>query len=127
MKIKLVNFGITLENDVMASIETVQGCSVDIISIPVRLNLQKRIYIQIVDIVDKIPVDFLESQSLLINPPTLSIAGIYIVNEIYARTRHLPYIIELKRNRINGVMGKFEFSKIRDLQLEIMCTRNKLK
>jgi hypothetical protein len=123
----LVNFGVELNNEIIKEIETKHNCIISVFSINVRINLKKNIYIQVVDLVDQIPVSYINSEYLIINPPQLSIAAVYILIEVYARLKKFPYIIELKRDKTNNIFADFTFGKIRDLSLEIHYSRNKLR
>ena len=125
MELKIINFGIELSDKVFWQIEQTNEVTIDGLDIKVQINMNKNVYIQIVDIVDTIPETFLYSDNLVINPPALAIAAVYLVNEIEARSNKKPYILELKRDRKRGVYTPFEYSRIRNLQLETAYSKNK--
>ena len=62
-------------------------------------------------------------------PPALSIAAVYVVNEIHATTNTLPFILELdKIKEHNGALGvniSYKLKRIRSLEKEKLITRNR--
>jgi hypothetical protein len=126
-KLVIINFGSAISDKLKLEIEAQLQVPIEIRQYNPGINMKKNIYVQCVDLVDKINIDELP-MNFVLNLPGLPISACYIVNEIEARTGTKPQILELHREKDSqGVLSDFRFGKIRSLEFETQYTRKKIE
>ena len=128
----LINFDKELSEDIMKQIKEAYKEIDELIVInkQVSIKLHKQIYIQCVDIRQKLedeyPDIFSGDKPLIVNPPGFSMAAIYLINEIEAKLKIKPFILELIKDKEPGsLFGRFKFRRILDLEYNKNVTRTK--
>jgi len=121
----ILNFGVPLTDNLKKEISSILNKSVEEKHFVVGINMKKNIFIQCVDIVDKVDTDNLPTD-YVVNLPGLPIAAVYLCTELEARTGVKPAILELHREKDErGIVSDFHFGKIRNLELEAHFSRKK--
>jgi hypothetical protein len=117
-------FDETVNNDISHTL----GVPVTTIRKQIALNLKSNCYQQIVNVIDEVRDQLLEYEFVMVCPPALSIAAIYIVNEIYATTNILPLVLELEKSK-NTVDYKivYRLHRVRSLEKEKFFTKRKFE
>jgi len=130
-KILFLNFSdLSLVDNIIDQIQSSVSIDVDnVINIPVCINMKGNQYQQIVFLLEPHHDILKQYEYVLILPPSLNIAAIYIVMEIYAICNSFPFILELEKNKTAGwnMKNEFNFKRIRSLATEILITKRKGK
>jgi len=133
-KVYLINFDKPLDESVIEEIKShyTDIDELNVLNEKVSINFQKPLYIQCVDIRKKIESEnkeiFSGNYPIIVNLPGLSIAALYLVNEIEAILREKPKILELIRNKgKDKLFTSFEFKRIFDLDYNKNVSRNFVK
>lgn len=130
----LINFDKPLPDNIIESIKEDYPDIDELIIIEkkVTINFSRQIYIQCIDIRRQLEKEydgiFSGNAEVVVNLPGLSIAAIYIINEIEAMLRRKPKILELIRLKGNdNLFNNFQFRRILDLDYNKNVSRNKIK
>ena len=113
-KIKVINFGHSLNSIVMKQIDDIWGGgNWELINCPISINLRFDVSTQIWRMINSVEGHFKKGEQPFIILPGLSIASVVIVSIIQGRFGLLPKLIEIKKDL---VMGQYTLSKITDLE-----------
>jgi hypothetical protein len=130
----LINFDKPLTENIIDEIKNSYKDieEVEVIDKKVSIKLHKSIYIQCVDIRKKLETEhegiFSGEYPVVINLPGLSLAAVYLVNEIESILRTKPKILELIKERTNdNLFSSFSFRRIFDLDYNLNISRNNIK
>ena len=131
----LINFDKTMPETVIEDLKASYKEIENVVSIQkkVSINLSKKnIYIQCVDIRRELEVEnpgiFDGISPVIINLPGFAIAAVYIVNEIEARMKRKPLILEMIKSRnSDNLFTEFQFRRLIDLQLNNKITKNNIE
>ena len=130
-KILFLNFSdLSLSENIVQQIKDSVDIEVDkTINIDVCINMKGNQYQQIVFLLEPYHETIKQYEYVLILPPSLNIAAIYIIIEIYAITNSFPFILELEKDNSKGwsMKNSFNFKRIRSLATEILMTKRKNK
>jgi len=121
----IVNFGHPLSPKLKDEIEAIINREIDERHFNVGINMKKNIYIQCIDIINRVNVPDLPAD-YVVNLPGLPIAAYYLCVELEARTEQKPSILELHREKDEkGVMSDFRFGRIRSMEVEYRFSAEK--
>ena len=132
-KAYLINFDKPLPEKVIEEVEKNYEDIDELIVVNKKVTIdlrKKNIYIQCIDIRRSIekeyPTIFTEDNAIIVNPPGFAIAAIYLINEIEARLKTKPYILELIKNKdSNHLFSQFEFRRVLSLEYNKNVSRTK--
>jgi len=128
-KLLLLNFSRLFVIDLEETLKKESGMDLEIINIDVSLDLNINIYDQIIHLLEPYTKKISDCDFVIVFPPSLNMAAIYIVTQIYAIKNMFPLILEVAKDHkeSNSIVSKFRFHRIRNLSTEIMVTRRKLR
>jgi hypothetical protein len=98
----------------------------------VSINLRKKIYMQCVDIRAELERDydgiFSGFYPIIVNLPGFSIGAVYLINEIEARIKSKPLILEMIKHKEKGsLFTEFEYRRVLDLEFNNKVTKNNIQ
>jgi hypothetical protein len=127
-KLYILNFGRKLNQDILNDIQKKYKASVEEYHIKVNINLKKSIYIQCVDIINRIDTEILDGRhKIAVNPPGLPLVAMYLLTELHARIGIFPLVLELYRDKTEDpLFNDFKLRRIIDLERERQVSRSKL-
>ena len=126
-RVKLLNFGADLEQDLIQEIENQNQIEIEEVRIKASLNLKKHsTYIQISDIIKKNQQHF--KGEFIVNLPGLPIFSAMLVTEIHALTGKFPVILEcVKDYQKNNMFSSFSYKRLYNLDRERIQSRENYK
>ena len=127
-KLYILNFGRKLNSQIIHEITQKYKASVEEVHLKVNINLKKSIYIQCVDIINRIDKDILDgTRKIAVNPPGLPLVAMYLVTELHARLGCFPLVLELYRDKTEDpLFNNFRLRRIIDLERERQVSRSKM-
>ena len=130
-KVYLINFDKPLPEKIYEEIKNNYKDIEDLVVVnkKVSINLRKKLYIQCVDIRAELERDYEDIFSghypVILNLPGFSIAAVYLSNEIEARLKQKPLILEMiKHKERESLFSDFEYRRILDLEFNHKITKN---
>lgn len=125
----LLNFSTLNITDLKSAVEAEIKNSVTDINIRVSINLTGNLYQQTINLLDPFRQEITSHQFVIVVPCALSIAAIYIVNELYAMTGKLPFIVEIEKDdgQSSIVANVFRTKRIRSLSLEKQISMKRIR
>lgn len=127
--ILLLNFSALNITDLKSAVETeIKGKVMDI-NVKVSINLRGNLYFQIVQLLEPLKQAIVDHEFVIVVPCALSIAAIYIVNELEAMSGRKPFIVEVEKDDDNSsVMSSiFKIKRIRSLLLEKQVSAKRIR
>lgn len=112
----VLNFAHPITGEQAEQLKKLLGTEIEIVDIPVQLDLSQPMAEQIESIVDSIgwtPTDW-QTNQFIVNPPGLSTAASVLLASIHGRAGYFPSIIVLRRE--DGTPPRFVVSEVADLQ-----------
>jgi hypothetical protein len=102
---KIINFSHPITQEQVAQIASLLNITPDqiqVITVPVNLDLEAELAPQIANLVDNVGLTGLEWQTIpfVVNLPGLSVAAAMIIAEIGGRAGYLPHVIRLVREGV---------------------------
>lgn len=130
-KVFLINFDKPLPDRISGDIKENYTDIEELIIIDkkISINLKKKLYMQCVDIRAELERDyegiFSGHYPVIINLPGFSIAAVYLVNEIEAKMKQKPLILEMIRHKDReSLFPSFEYKRVLDLSFNYKVTKN---
>ncbi len=114
----LINFSHPFSPQQIAQIEVLSGQSIDqVIDIAVQFDNLKPFLPQLQDLVTNIPLDpkSLQTEPVLVNPPTLNFITALLVAELHGRMGYFPSILRV-RPVPESLPTQYEIAEILNLQ-----------
>jgi len=102
---KIINFSHPLTPEQVAQIAdllNVPADQIQVITVPVNLDLEADLAPQITDLMDRVGLTGQEWQTtpFVVNPPGLAVAAAMVIAEISGRAGYLPLIVRLTREGV---------------------------
>lgn len=113
----LLNFAHPLTTDQLARIEELAGQSIsDIREIPTHFEPDEPFAGQLATLIDSLDIDSTtwQTESFLINPPTLNVIVAVLMAELQGRMGYLPPVLRLRPN--DAPPPPYQIAEIIDLQ-----------
>lgn len=128
-KVLLLNFSSLNISSLKKDIEVEVKNEVTAMDIRVSMNLRGNCYQQIVSLLEPYRKTIMEHAFVIIVPPALSLAAVYLVTELEAISKKPPLIVEVEKDEnASSVLGTvFHVKRVRNLSLEKQISRKRIE